>query len=196
MTRTTRYWRRAAMRCSILFWRAAVFALIWWILTGGEPGSWLIGGVVIVLATLTSLSLLPKIPFSTLGFIRFVPFFLWRSFKGGIDVARCALHPRLPLAPSLREYTFRLPKGPARVFMANTVTLLPGTLSVDVGDAGLLVHMLDETRPFDTELDAVERRVADLFGLALREDLRAGKGAVPASDGASENRQPKGDVPT
>lgn len=127
---------------------------------------------MVALATFTSISLLPRITFSIIGLFRFVPFFLWRSLKGGIDVARCALNPKLPLAPTLREYSFRLPPGPAQVFMANTVTLFPGTLSVDIGDARLLVHVLDEKGRFEAELDILERRVADLFGLTLSRDRR------------------------
>jgi len=82
-------------------------------------------------------------------------------------VARRALHPRLPISPGLLDYRWRLPPGLPRVFMANTVSLLPGTLSVELDDAHLRVHVLDETGAFTAELQVVEVYVARLFGLSL-----------------------------
>ena len=49
--------------------------------------------------------------------------------------------------------------------MANTVTLLPGTLSADLRGQILVVHVLDARGPAAERLALLERRVADLFGL-------------------------------
>lgn len=53
-----------------------------------------------------------------------MPYLLWRSLYGGVDVARRALHPALPIAPRLFDHHWRLPPGLPRVVMANTVSLL------------------------------------------------------------------------
>jgi multisubunit Na+/H+ antiporter MnhE subunit len=95
------------------------------------------------------------------------PFFLWRSLYGGVDVARRALHPKLPISPGLFDYRWRLPPGLPRVFMANTVSLLPGTLSAELGEEYLHVHVLDRSGDFIPELSIVEEHVARLFGLHL-----------------------------
>ncbi len=126
--------------------RAVLFALMWWILTDGAIASWWVGAPVVLFATLVSVVLLPPITWSLPGVVRFVPFFLWRSLYGGVDVARRAMHPRLPISPGLFCYQWRLPPGLPRVFMANTVSLLPGTLSVELGADGLQVHVLDERK--------------------------------------------------
>jgi len=96
-----------------------------------------------------------------------VPFFLWRSLYGGVDVARRALHPRLPISPEMYHHRWRLPPGLPQVFMANTVSLLPGTLSAELGDEFLYVHVLDQTGAFASELMILEEYVAGLFGLNL-----------------------------
>lgn len=150
--------------------RTLLFALLWWILTEGAIDSWLLGAPVVVFAALASEALLPRLSWSLLAIVRFVPFFLWRSLYGGVDVARRALHPRLPISPGLIDHRWRLPPGLPRVFMANTVSLLPGTLSAELDEEHLRVHVLDQTSTFASELTVIEARVARLFGLNLIAD--------------------------
>jgi multicomponent Na+:H+ antiporter subunit E len=90
-----------------------------------------------------------------------------RSLLGGVDVARRALHPDLPIAPGLIEYPLRLPPGLPQVFMANTVSLLPGTLSAALDRSVLTVHVLDRRTGFLADLKTVEQSVARLFGASL-----------------------------
>ena len=122
--------------------RSLVFALLWWVLTGGAPDSWFIGVPVILLATRVSITLQPPVSWSLSALLRFIPFFLWHSLCAGIDVARRALDPRLPISPGFYRYRWRLPPGLARVVMANTVSLLPGTLSAELDEEHLHVPVL------------------------------------------------------
>jgi multicomponent Na+:H+ antiporter subunit E len=62
---------------------------------------------------------------------------------------------------------WQLPSGLPRVFMANAVSLLPGTLSAELHKECLRVHMLDETSDFTEELKVLEKRVAGVSGLEL-----------------------------
>jgi len=150
--------------------RAVLFALLWWMLTEGAADSWLVGAPVVVLAALASGVLLPGTAWSLPGLLRFIPFFLWHSLRGGVDVAGRALHPRLPISPGLLKHQWRLPTGLPRVFMANTVSLLPGTLSAELGEEFLHVHVLDLSGAFEAELTVIEARVAKMFGLNLAAD--------------------------
>ena len=161
--------------------RAAGYALLWWILTGGEAGSWVIGLPAVVGAGVASHLLRSgstggwHLP----GLARFLPFFLWRSLVGGADVARRALRPRLTLAPALLNYRWRLPPGPWRVAFANSVSLLPGTLSVDLRGHCLIVHVLDQRQPIRAELCRLEELIARLYGRSLPHEK-------------SERRMPRG----
>lgn len=96
-----------------------------------------------------------------------MPFFLIRSILGGTDVAWRAFHPGMPIDPYLLKYPIRLPPGLPRVFMANTVSLLPGTLSAELGSTYLNVHVLNKRKDVLSELEKLERRVAALFGISL-----------------------------
>jgi multicomponent Na+:H+ antiporter subunit E len=146
-----------------LLQRTALFVLLWWLLAEGDPASWLLGLPIIVLAAGFSLVLSPPSPHSLAGLLHFVPFFTLYSLKGAFDVTWRALHPALPISPVLVDYRMRLSGDEARVFMANSISLLPGTLSAMIDGAQLQVHVLDGRRDFRSELEALEERVAVLF---------------------------------
>ncbi|KIH75725.1 hypothetical protein GFER_15370 [Geoalkalibacter ferrihydriticus DSM 17813] len=149
--------------------RLAVFALLWWVLTDGAADAWVIGAGVILLAAGVSLALRQPCAWglSLGGVLRFVPFFCLQSVRGGIDVTRRAFSPSLPLEPLLFVYPLLLPPGTARIFLLNTVSLLPGTLSADLRGDQLVVHGLDGTLPLSRDLQRLESYVAALFGLRL-----------------------------
>ncbi len=154
----------------LLVGRGAFFTLLWWLLTEGQPGSWSIGLLFILSATLLSARLTPPTPRSLPALLRFIPFFLSHSLKGGIDVAWRALHPSLPIAPLVIDYPLRLADAHAQVFMANTTSLLPGTLSVSLDNKTLQVHVLDGHGNYRQALQTLEQRVAELYLLCLKEE--------------------------
>ncbi len=144
-----------------------VLAGIWWLLNPGDHASWLVGGPTVALGAVLA-ALLPRPAASRLdvfGAIRFAAFFLWQSVRGAVDVALRALDPRLPLDPGFQKFEIELPPGPPMTLFANTVTLLPGTLTAEIDGNRLTVHTLDQTADLDAELARLTRRVRDLFGL-------------------------------
>ena len=82
----------------------------------------------------------------------YLPKFLWECFKANIDVAWRVIHPQLPINPGIVRVKTSLKTDTALTFLANSITLTPGTLSVDVDkDDGLLyVHWID-VKSRDTE---------------------------------------------
>jgi multicomponent Na+:H+ antiporter subunit E len=77
----------------------------------------------------------------------------------GVDVARRALDPRLPLRAGFVTYSPRLPPGIARDAFCALASLMPGTLPADTGaDGTLLVHCLDIGQPAVEQLALEEAR--------------------------------------
>ncbi len=152
--------------------RAVWFTLLWWVVTLGDPASWVVGIPAVLSATLMSVTLCPERPWRWVsqGAARFLGYFMWQSAIGGLDVAWRAFHPRLPLAPGFYQYQLRLPVGPAQTFLANTVSLLPGTLSATLREDQLTVHVLDSNQPILDQLQRLEEVVASLFGMRLGPD--------------------------
>ena len=85
----------------------------------------------------------------------------------GIDVACRAVRPAIRLHPALVRYRLRLPPGPPRVVFANSISLLPGTLSCELGEAHVFVHVLDRRVDVTVGLAKQEAMVAGIYGLAL-----------------------------
>jgi multicomponent Na+:H+ antiporter subunit E len=148
--------------------RLLPLAALWWVLTGGDTIAWLFGGpVIVVLAAWRSdhaSTSEGKLRFWQL--LQFVPYFVARTLLGSCDVAWRAIHVRLPITPVVRGYTFRLPEGSAaRVFFANCLNLLPGTLTACwQAENELQVHVLTDSPQAVAQLRRLERRVALLFG--------------------------------
>ncbi len=155
------------------FGRGFFLAVLWWILSEGEAASWGIGAITVVIATAVSLALspspLPRV--RLLPLLRFVPFFIVKSFLGGVDMVRRACLPVVNVAPAIK--TCRL----AKMTVAERVTftiifgLFPGTLSVRLEGETLRFHVLDEAMPVMEEIAALEQRLAPIFGRT------SGKGA-------------------
>lgn len=147
--------------------RFGLFGLVWFLLTGADAASWVVGGPVILLAVAVSLALAGPASDSPAlsGLFPFGLFFLRQSLLSGIDVMRRALSPGLLLNPGLVTYDSFLPPGPALVLFVNTISLLPGTLSVDLDDHTVLVHALDVELPVWASLQNLEGRIAALFRL-------------------------------
>ncbi|MDH3716699.1 MAG: Na+/H+ antiporter subunit E [Planctomycetota bacterium] len=159
--------RTAWIRSATVRFLPVVF--FWWVLTGGDPASLTIGIPTVLLATIVSLWLSPPAPRvwrpnSLWRFVLFVHLFACYSLKGGVDVARRALSPGMPLAPAMLDYSLQLRDGTARVFFANIVSLLPGTLSSDIRGNTLVVHVLDRSLPVFPQLQRLEVAVAKVFG--------------------------------
>lgn len=148
--------------------RGALFICLWWILTG-RADAWGVGLAAVVPALVVSLILLPPSDkrLAWRGLAGYLGFFLAQSVRGGVLVAIMALRPRPDLCPGVQEFTLRLPDGAARVVLANTLNLLPGTLSVGLEGAHLRLHVLDMRRPIAAEVRIAERHVARMFGLRL-----------------------------
>jgi multicomponent Na+:H+ antiporter subunit E len=158
------------IRFSRLLTRGALFAALWWLLTGGDAPSWIVGGPVVLAATALSLRLRPEPAWRwrLAGALPMAWFFLRESVRGGFDVARRAMRPSLSLNPGVLRFHTRLPAGSPRLFFAGLISLLPGTLVVGIEEAALQIHALEAGPGAEVELRALEERVAALFGVELR----------------------------
>ncbi len=95
-----------------------------------------------------------------LGLVAMAPRFLWQSLVAGVDVARRAFDPRLPLNPGLVVYRPQLPPGSARSLFTAYTSLLPGTVPCGDADGGVVYHCLDINQPIVDQLAAEEARLA------------------------------------
>lgn len=147
---------------------ALLYAFFWWILTEGDPGAWWVGIPCIAIAVAVSArsSCKRDMRLGLLELPRFGIYFIGQSVRGGIDVARRAFLPSLPISPALIDVPIRIPPGPARLFLANVTNLLPGTMTVAVQADRLQVHVIDSRVDLASEIGDLEERVMALYGIA------------------------------
>lgn len=156
---------RSDDRWPLLVQRAAVAAAIWWVLTRGDPGSWLLGIPCVLLTVLASRALAPRRRFRLRprGLLPFARLFIVQTIRGSLDVAWRALHPRMPIDPGLVDYALRCPESPGRLLFASTVNLLPGTVCAEIEGDHLRLHVICRRADLDAQLERLERRVAALL---------------------------------
>jgi multicomponent Na+:H+ antiporter subunit E len=157
------------------FLTAAGLALVLYLLLVGtlDPAELLLGVAVALIAAaislphlglLDGLRLRPLLPWYLL---RYLASFLLALIKANIDMARRVVAPVLPICPALVEVRTDLRSPLGRLLLANSITLTPGTLTVDVHGQRLLVHWID-ARP-GTALDRTTRLIAEGFERHLKE---------------------------
>lgn len=151
--------------------RGLLFAGLWWLLTAGAPASWIVGAPVVLAALLVSLWLQPApiLPFHPVGVAQFLSFFLWQSLLGGVRVAILALNPWSQPQPTVLTLTLRLPEESSRILLANTLSLLPGTVSSALSEDTIRLHVLDARQLLEQEQDVreLETRIARLLKIPL-----------------------------
>ena len=149
--------------------RMAGYLLLWVVLMGG-PDQLVYGTVTAAIAAAWSLQLLPPgmLRWRPFALLAIAPHFLWQSVRAGIDVARRAFDPRLPLAPGFIVYHPQLPPGTSRNLYTAYTSLLPGTVPCGDEDGGVVYHCLDIGQPIAQQLAAEEARVRN--ALAPRAD--------------------------
>lgn len=152
------------MRRLILF---GLLCLFWGIFTGWDRASWLVGlpAVLFALVMFERLRSAQGWRIQARRIPGFAVWFLWHSLRGGLDVARRAWHPRLPLNPGFLRYDVTVETGPPRVFLLNCLSLLPGTLSAQLDGDELILHVLDIGSDVITETGQAEARVQRLFAI-------------------------------
>lgn len=103
--------------------------------------------------------------------LRYGPYWPWLSVeivKSSIDVARRVLSPAMPISPTVFEVDASQLTVVGRVVYANSITLTPGTVTLDVQDDRLRVHALSRDSIDYLLSGEMDRRVTRAEGQAER----------------------------
>ena len=122
--------------------RGAIYLGFWLLLAGTDLADLPTGLAAAVAATWTSLRLLPPSSgrFRYAALARLALRFGQESIMGGVNVARLALNPRLPLRTGFVVYPVCLPAGMARNTFGAMTSSMPGTLTAGTDDNGALIY--------------------------------------------------------
>jgi len=88
----------------------------------------------------------------------YLPYFVYYCIRANLDVAVRVIHPDVPIRPGIVKVTTTLSSDMAKTFLANSITLTPGTLTIDIKGQDLYVHWIN----IDTDDPA--KRYAKIVG--------------------------------
>jgi multicomponent Na+:H+ antiporter subunit E len=98
------------------------------------------------------------------GLVAYVPWIMREIWLANIQVVKVVLDPRLPIDPVLVRVPARYSSDLARTVFANSITLTPGTITIEAGPDEFLVHALVRAAGEDLQGGAMARRVGRVFG--------------------------------
>ncbi len=126
--------------------------LVWMFLTWPPDSQHLLVGVIVcALVSYITGDMFAKRPHHFiqparyLWFLYYIPLFIWECLKANIDVAYRVSHPNMPIKPGIVKVKTTLKSDTALTFLANSITLTPGTMTVDIDPENgfLYIHWID-----------------------------------------------------
>jgi len=153
-------------------WLLVVTFILWFALTSKLDWQEFICGILICLI----ISLFGAHIYSKLGLPRFtlkgvlfslvyIIVLLWEIIKANFDVAYRVIHPKMPIKPGIVVIKTRLKSDIAKMILANSITLTPGTFTLDVIGDEFLVHWINVKTE---DIDEVTSLIGDRFEKYLR----------------------------
>ncbi len=96
-------------------------------------------------------------------FIAYIPWLTGQIIQANIYVAYLALSPKMPIDPQILRFRTKLESDISWVTLANSITLTPGTITMDIKNGEFFVHALDRKVADDLHAGDMEDRVAHIF---------------------------------
>jgi len=97
--------------------------------------------------------------------------FLLNVIKANLQVAVLILDPKMPIDPVLLRFSTPYKTDAAKILLGNSITLTPGTVTLDIRESDFLVHALSPALA-DSLMDGTDmNRVARVFGEVETETL-------------------------
>ena len=149
---------------------AALFATAWLLWSGHYTPLTLVCGVIscgLVLWVALHMEVIDQeaVPYGlAMRHLTYVPWLAFEIAKSSLHVAAVILNPRLPIQPRLVRVRASQQTATCEAIHANSITLTPGTISLDVRERSILVHALTEKSAEGLLSGEIDRRVLRLEG--------------------------------
>lgn len=126
--------------------------LVWIMFTSTFASQELVVGAVVTMfismmsiSTFTCCTLKILSPVRMFWMVYYLFHFIVALIKANLDVARRVINPALPINPGVVKFKTKLTTNYSKMVLANSITLTPGTLTVDVIGDTFYIHWIDVT---------------------------------------------------
>lgn len=158
---------------SVRYFSLAAFLFAFWLALSGHYTAFLVtvGAVVAVLGVLVARRAgaadSESHPIELFaGALTYFPWLLWEIWKAGWATTKIILDPKLPISPTMTVVKASQKTAAGIATYANSITLTPGTMTVDIDGADLTVHAIVRENADDLEGGGMDRRVSRFEGTA------------------------------
>jgi len=171
MSQTT---RSAGEKVKGFVWLLLVTFVLWLALTSklALPVSEVVtGGVVCLIISLFGAGIYSKFALPPLSLKRilfslvYIIVLFWEIIKANFDVAYRVLHPKMPIKPGIVVIRTSLKSDIGKLILANSITLTPGTFTLDVIGDELLIHWINVKTE---DIDGATKLIGQRFEKYLR----------------------------
>ncbi|MEO0420717.1 MAG: Na+/H+ antiporter subunit E [Pseudomonadota bacterium] len=128
-----------------------------------SPAHMVVGAIVSVLVAWLNPALPSMRRLSWSAIFAYQPWLFGRIFKSGLHVTRLILDPKLPIAPRLIRREIGLKSDGELAVFGNSITLTPGTITVEIAPGEVLVHAIDAESAQDLLDGTLENKVQRVF---------------------------------
>lgn len=142
-----------------IYWLALSGHYEWWLVAFGA----VLSVLVVAFAVGKQITDVEGFPFELIprGLI-YWPWLLWQILLSGLRVTRLILSPSLPISPTLVKVNARQDSSVGLVTYANSITLTPGTISIEASERGhcIWVHAIEREGAEGFQDDEMNAQVA------------------------------------
>jgi multicomponent Na+:H+ antiporter subunit E len=97
--------------------------------------------------------------------VAYIFIFIWQLILANIDVAKRVLSPSLPINPGIVKVKTGLKSPLAKVMLTSSITLTPGTLSLNVQDDEIFIHWIDVK---GNDVESASKAIVAVFEQGLK----------------------------
>ncbi|MEA3496346.1 MAG: Na+/H+ antiporter subunit E [Bacteroidota bacterium] len=144
-----------------------ILLIAWFLLNGNFEIVTVISGIVIsallAIVFCKHCNIFSSIKFTPKAFLYFIIYlfvFIGELIKSNLDVARRVLTPSLPIKPGIVEVKTKLKSKIGRLVLANSITLTPGTLTIEMIDDKLFIHWINVE---SDDIDEATKQIVQKF---------------------------------
>ncbi len=113
----------------------------------------------------------PNVPIRIFQLPVYILWLMKEIFLASIQVAYLVIHPKMPIKPTLISFRTKLPSAVAKVILGNSITITPGTFTIDIEKEKFLVHGLVPGSASSLESGNMQSRIMKLFSSEIKEEV-------------------------
>lgn len=114
----------------------------------------------------------PNVPIRIFQLPVYILWLMKEIFIASIQVAYLVVHPKMPIKPTLISFRTKLPSAVAKVILGNSITITPGTFTIDIEKDKFLVHGLVPGSAGSLENGEMQSRIMKLFSKEIKEEVK------------------------